>query len=263
MFSSLGFQQHADAAHHPQRQTEAGLFVVARTKHVDEVGNVTLQSQDPCQVSPESLSERGELRKSGLQHTSTKEKNTNATQDQILTLPQLLEEAELCIHPPLDQSVKEAEPMIQPQPFYETDAQTPGPGPNDQLPAALTQSPVGPTCPKGPAPVETTPVPDVKESSSASQAQNSTSRIRRQPDTPQSGKTSPQALVLVRGEVHSKARSMARSRMEKARFRLQGRIQQAIKLFGGKEMTESQAKRKQVPVSNPNLQVYTFFIVFK
>lgn len=257
MFSSLGFQQHAEAAHHPQRQTEAGLFVVARTKQVDEVGNVTLQSQDPSQVSPESLSERGELRKSGLQlwcknqHTSTKENNTTATQDQILTLPQLLEEAEICVHPPLDQSVKEAEPMIQPQPFYETDAQTPGLGPNDQLPAALTQSPVGPTCPKGPA-------PDVKESSSASQAQNSTSSIRRQPNTPQSGKTSPQALVLVRGEVHSKARSMARSRMEKARFRLQGRIQQAIKLFGGKEMTESQAKRKQVPVSNPNVQVYTF-----
>ncbi|XP_073348539.1 nesprin-1-like [Pagrus major] len=46
-------------------------------------------------------------------------------------------------------------------------------------------------------------------------------------------------------EVHSKAQSMARSRLEKARFRLQGRIQQAIKLFGGKEISESQAKRKQ------------------
>lgn len=259
MFSSLGFRQHVETARHPQRQTEAGLFVVARTKHVDEI--VTLQSQHPNQISPESLSERGELRQSGLQlwckkqHTSTKETKTAATQDQIPTVPQLSEDTELCI-PPLDQSVSEAEPMI--QPFNKTDARTSGLGPNNQLPAALTQSPVGPRCPRSPAPVETTPVPEEKESSSASQAQLSKSRIRRQPNTPQSIKTSPQALVLVRGEVHSKAQSMARSRLEKARFRLQGRIQQAIELFGGKEMTESQAKRKQVLVSNLNLQVFTF-----
>lgn len=214
------------------------MFVVARTKRVDEVGNVTLQSQDPQRVSPESWRKN--------QPMSAKEQKTTATLKQILTPPQLLEEAELCIHPPLDQSVKEAESMIQPQPFYKTDAQTPGLGPNNQLPAALTQSPVGPTCPKGPAPVETAPVPDEKQSSSAPQAQNSTSGIRRQPNAPRSVKTSPHALVLVRDEVHSKARSMARSRLEKARFRLQGRIQQAVKLFGGKEMTESQAKRKQV-----------------
>ncbi|XP_015245715.1 PREDICTED: LOW QUALITY PROTEIN: nesprin-2-like [Cyprinodon variegatus] len=50
---------------------------------------------------------------------------------------------------------------------------------------------------------------------------------------------------MIRSEVHSKAQSMARSRLEKARVRLQGRIQQAIKLFGGREMTESHIKKKQ------------------
>ncbi|KAK1889404.1 Nesprin-2 [Dissostichus eleginoides] len=52
-------------------------------------------------------------------------------------------------------------------------------------------------------------------------------------------------LVMVRSEVHSKAQSMARSRLEKARSRLQGRIQQAIRLFGGREVSVSQAKKKQ------------------
>ncbi|KAM9703427.1 nesprin-2-like [Menidia menidia] len=65
-----------------------------------------------------------------------------------------------------------------------------------------------------------------------------------QPNPPQS-QTPPQPPAMVSSEVHSKAQSMARSRLEKARLRLQGRIQQAIKLFGGKELSESQAKKKQ------------------
>lgn len=67
---------------------------------------------------------------------------------------------------------------------------------------------------------------------------------------------------MVRSEVHSKAQSMARSRLEKARFRLQGRIQQAIKLFGGKEISESQAKRKQVQFQKKyKLWITSLFII--
>ncbi|XP_062267756.1 nesprin-1 isoform X1 [Platichthys flesus] len=66
-----------------------------------------------------------------------------------------------------------------------------------------------------------------------------------QPNSQHLTKTSPQPPVMVLSEVHSKARSMARSRVEKARVHLQGRIQKAIKLFGGKEISESQAKKKQ------------------
>lgn len=246
MFSSLGFRQHVETAHQTQRQTEAGLFVVARTKHVDHVGNVILQTQDPNQVSPESPSERSQQRTRGLQHwpknqhMSTKDEPTVVIlHDQIQTLPLLLEEPEPSRHSPLDQSVKEAETMTQPQPIYKSYARASVLCPNYQLPTALTQAPFGPKCPKS-------PVPEEKESSSASHAHISKSRIRRQPNTLQSIKTSPQPPVMVRSEVHSKAQSMARSRLEKARFRLQGRIQQAIKLFGGKEISESQAKRKQV-----------------
>nr|XP_020459524.1 nesprin-1-like [Monopterus albus] len=61
----------------------------------------------------------------------------------------------------------------------------------------------------------------------------------------QSNKTSPLPPAVVHSEVHSKAQSMAKSRLERVRFRLQGRIQQAIRLFGGKEISESQAKKKQ------------------
>lgn len=52
--------------------------------------------------------------------------------------------------------------------------------------------------------------------------------------------------VLSRGEIHSRAQSMARSRLEKAKRHLQGRIQQAIILFGSEEISVPQVKRKQV-----------------
>lgn len=245
MFSSLGFREHVETAHQTQRQTEAGLFVVARTKHADQVGKVILQTQDQNQVSPESPSERTQQSTRGLhQHMSTKDEPTTViSHNQIQTLPKLLE-PEHYIHSPLDQSLKEAEPTIQPQSIYKTFAQVSGLSSNDQL---LTfQAPVGPKCPKSPVPVVTTPVPEEKKSSSASQTHKSKSRIRGEPNTLQSVKTSPQPPVMVRSEVHSKAQSMARSRLDKARFRLQGRIQQAIRLHGGRKISESQAKRKQV-----------------
>lgn len=61
-------------------------------------------------------------------------------------------------------------------------------------------------------------------------------------------------------EVHSKAQSMARSRLEKTRLRLQGRIQQAVRLFGGKDISGSQAKKKQV--QNKNSNSYLCVIIF-
>ncbi|PWA27935.1 hypothetical protein CCH79_00000556 [Gambusia affinis] len=70
------------------------------------------------------------------------------------------------------------------------------------------------------------------------------SRTASQPNTTQ-GQTHTQPPLMIHSEVHRKAQSMARSRLEKARLRLQGRIQQAMKLFGGREMTESQIKKKQ------------------
>ncbi|XP_071395750.1 nesprin-2-like, partial [Centroberyx affinis] len=78
------------------------------------------------------------------------------------------------------------------------------------------------------------------ESSSPTQTHVPKFRKTGQPNT-----KSPQPPVMVRSEVHSKAQSMARSRLGKARFRLQEHIQQAITLFSGKEVSEWQAKRKQ------------------
>lgn len=88
----------------------------------------------------------------------------------------------------------------------------------------------------------------VLQSQTESPAAGSTeikSRTASQPNTTQ-GPTHTQPPLMIHSEVHCKAQSMARSRLEKARLRLQGRIQQAMKLFSGREMTESQIKKKQV-----------------
>ncbi|KAG8011392.1 Nesprin-2 [Nibea albiflora] len=229
MFSLLGFLQHVEIVHPTQRQPEAGLLVVARTKHVDPIGNVKLQ--DPTQVSPENPSQTVQQTTTGLQdwRVNTQDGPTVVISHvQIQMLPQPLKEPESHIHTPLSQTVKEDESLSK------LHAQASSP--------VLT--PVGPKSPKSPVLSKqiTSPVPDQeKESSSPSQI----SRTRGQPNTAQSNKISPQPPVIVHRELRSKAQSMARSRLEKARFRLQGRIQQAIKLFSGKEISEPQAKRKQ------------------
>ncbi|XP_078030046.1 nesprin-2a isoform X4 [Epinephelus lanceolatus] len=220
MFSNLGFRQHVETAHQTQRQLEAGLLVVVRTKHVDQVGNVMLQAQDSNQASHRMLQQDARAPQGWPKnkHVNTQGEATIVKivkpRVGIQTLPLPIRESR--IQSPLAQTVKaaESEPMMQPPPFSKSNAQAPRPSQNDQL--------------------QTPP----------SQTRISISRIKGQPNT-QSDKTPPQPPVMVRSEVHSKAQSMARSRLEKARFRLQGRIQQAIKLFGGKEISASQAKRKQ------------------
>ncbi|XP_031717653.1 nesprin-2a isoform X2 [Anarrhichthys ocellatus] len=252
MFSSLGFLQHVKKAHQTQRQPEAGLFVVAKTKHVDQIGNVML-TQDPNLVSRE-ISPQQRTRALHAwpkkQHLNTQDESTIANpRVEIQMLARPLREPIPHIHSPLAQTVKEAEPepMIQPQSLSKCHAQASSRSQYDQLLPAFIQTPAGPKCQKSPVLSKhvTSPVPEEEESPAPSQTRISISRIRGQPNTVQSAKTSPQPPVMVRSEVHSKAQSMARSRLEKARFRLQGRIQQAIKLFGGKEISESQAKRKQ------------------
>ncbi|XP_035534355.1 nesprin-2 isoform X4 [Morone saxatilis] len=197
MFSSLGFLQRVETAH--QRQPEEGLFVVARTKHVDQTGNVLLQTQDPNHLSPGVPSQMSQQRTKSLQDWP-KNQHMNTQDEATIVIPHV-------------------KIQMLPQPLR---------GPVPHIHSSLLS-----------------PLPEDKESSSPSQTHISKSRIRGQPNTLQSNKTSPQPPVMVRSEVHSKAQSMARSRLEKARFRLHGRIQQAIKLFGGKEFSESQAKRKQ------------------
>ncbi|XP_059211817.1 nesprin-1 [Centropristis striata] len=239
MFSSLGFLGHVEAAHQTQRQPVAGLLVVARTKHVDQIGNVVLQIHDPNQASLET--QTAQQRTTGLQvwqHVNTQDEPTIVIPHvKIQMLPQPH------VHPPPAQTVKEAEcePRIQPQLFSTSHTQA-KPNQNDQLLPAFTKRPLQPKCPKSPVLPKhvTSSVPE-----GSSPPSTSRSRIKGKPNTVQSDKTSPKPPVMDRSEVHSKAQSMARSRLEKARFHLQGRIKQAIKLFGGKEISESQAKRKQ------------------
>lgn len=69
---------------------------------------------------------------------------------------------------------------------------------------------------------------------------------RVQPSSSQRADASMRRPALSSGEIHSKAQSMARSRLEKAKHLLQERIQEAISLFGSCEISGPQVKRKQV-----------------
>lgn len=256
MFRSLGFKRHMGEEVH-RTQPETGLFVVARAKHVDQTGNVKLQTQDPSQLSPQIPCNTHQHRTTDFQgwpknqHMNTLDETTIVISPvEIQMLPQPLREPVPHFHSFLAQSVKEAEskPVIQPGSFSESHAQASSLGQDHQPLPSLTQSAVGIPSQKSLLPSKhvTGTVTEEKESSPPSQTHKSKSRIRGLPNTLQINKTSPRPPVMVLSEVHSKAQSMARSRLEKARVHLQGRIQQAIKLFGWKEISESQAKKKQV-----------------
>uniref|UniRef100_A0AAZ3Q1B6 Calponin-homology (CH) domain-containing protein n=1 Tax=Oncorhynchus tshawytscha TaxID=74940 RepID=A0AAZ3Q1B6_ONCTS len=60
-----------------------------------------------------------------------------------------------------------------------------------------------------------------------------------------SDQASPHPPFMVHSEIYTKAKAMARSRLEKAKFRLQENIQEAIVLFSDREMSDWQAKRKE------------------
>nr|XP_040016362.1 nesprin-2 isoform X2 [Gasterosteus aculeatus aculeatus] len=247
MFGSLGFLRHVKSAHQTRRQPEAGLFVVAKTKQVEQIGNVLL-TQDPSLVSPELSSQT--LRQIALHGWATNQHESTTVNPCVETqmLPGPLREPILHIHSPLTRSIQETEPehVIQPRTLSKRRTQASSWSHNLVLPA-LIQTPFGLKCQNTPVLSKhvTSPVPEEEKRSPPSQTCTSESRMIRQLHSVQSVKTSPKPPVVVRGEVHSKAQSMARSRLEKARFRLQGRIQKAIKLFGGKEVSESQVKRKQ------------------
>ncbi|KAM7367651.1 hypothetical protein PAMP_013936 [Pampus punctatissimus] len=241
MFSSLGFRQHVGQS--PDKQPgferahqmhKAELFVVARTKHVDQIGNVKMQTQDPKQLSSKFPSQQG----TGGHQGWTENESRSSKDETIIVIPHV--EIQM-----LPQSVNkvESEAMIQPQSF-QVHPQASSPSQNELF---LTQAPVGPKSSLLLSKPTPSTVTEEKTGSPPSQTHKfqPKSKIRDRPNTPQSNKTSPQPPVMVRSEVHSKAQSMARSRLEKARFRLQGRIQQAIKLFGGKEISEAEAKKKQ------------------
>ncbi|XP_026174095.1 nesprin-2a isoform X2 [Mastacembelus armatus] len=204
MFSSLGFKRRVGE---PVHQTpETGLFLVARSKQVDQVGNVKLQTQEPSQLCVQIPSHAPQQSTRGLQGwPKTQHMNTQGETTTVI--------------PPIE---------IQMLPQYSKE-------PEHHFDSVVVQTPVG----LMPA------VPEEKEWSPCSETRISKPRIIGQPNTLQSNKASPQKPIMVHSEVHSKAQSMARSRLEKARFRLQGRMQQAIKLFGGKETSVSQAKKKQ------------------
>ncbi|CAJ1078355.1 LOW QUALITY PROTEIN: nesprin-2 [Xyrichtys novacula] len=221
MFSPLGYQR--------PRQTQAGSIVVARTKHVDQVENVLLKTQDPNQVSAEFPSQVLQQRTTGLQNSNSKDQATVVMP--LLPKPLVEPVPELYCPPPQT----EYDTTIPPQSVSTSQGQATGPRQSDQ--------------PSSTSPVlhkpETSPVSSERGSPSPSQPNIYKARIRSQTTTPPTEKKPPLPPLMDHSEVHSKAQSMAKSRLLKARSQLQGRIQQAIQLFGGRELSGSQVKKKQ------------------
>lgn len=238
MFSSLGYKQEVgefpknqpavETIFRTKKQPEIGLLIVARSKHVENIGNIMLQSQHSNQLS-----------------ASTPQQRTRDLQGKLHDEKDIITPKIVTSYPPVTyiqshflQSAKEAESelLIQPQSFSKSYPLASSFSENDQPLPATTQTSI-----KGK--FSESPVPAKYGGSLPCQFQ--TKHKNTGPSSIQSSKP-PQPPVMVHREVHSKAQSMARSRLEKARFRLQGRIQQAMKLFGGKEISESEAKKKQV-----------------
>ncbi|XP_074540850.1 nesprin-2a [Halichoeres trimaculatus] len=192
MFSSTEIKSPVRKPHRTQNPLKTGSIVVARTKHVDQVGNVQMQNQDPDQDQP------------------------TIAVPQTQMLPQPLKE-------PVPKIYSESKPVSQP----------------------LSDS--KPTCPASPALLKhgTSSVQGDIESSSTRQTNKFKVKLQSQQNAPQSVKKPPLPPAMDRSEVHSKAQSMAKSRLLKARSHLQGRIHQAIRLFGGRDLSGSEAKRKQ------------------
>lgn len=228
-----------EPAQQTQVQLETGSLVVARTKLVDQTGYVKLQIQDPSQRSPLTPSHTPQQRPRdlrGFPQNPNRNPQDERTIVKVKMLPPPVREPVTHFPTSAGQSVEEAEP----KPMMQTLS------PRDQPSPSSTQT--------GPPPQKilalskqvTSPLTEGEESSTPPQTTKPKSRIKGQPKPPQVNTTSQNPPVVVHSEVHSRAQSMARSRLEKARVQLHMRIQQAIKFFGGKEISESQAKKKQV-----------------
>ncbi|XP_041832728.1 nesprin-2-like [Melanotaenia boesemani] len=239
-FSSIGF--HQQVGEFPEQQlpfetvsqtpSETGAYVVARTKHVDQIGSVMLQTQDLNQISSHMSHQRG-LQVSKRQHTNTEDKKEVAPRVVVKMISQPSKEP---VQQSFSQTSIEAECQlsVQLQSCSESQVQASGFSQNAMMPTTL-----GIKCPESPA-LSTHAASSVMDEKQCFQNIHHKSRVQ---TNPSQSPTSP--LVMICSEVHSKAQSMARSRLEKARLRLQGSIHQAIKLFDGKKISESQAKKKQ------------------
>ncbi|AWP20311.1 putative nesprin-2-like [Scophthalmus maximus] len=245
---SPGFKERVgEPARRTHTQPETGPFVVARTKHAQQTGNVKLQAQGPGQLSPRTPLSRTSQRGARDPQGWPQHQRTNAQDGttivvplvKIQMLPRPLTEPVLRFHSPLAQSVNDRESFSgsHAQALRQRDQPSPSSARTDVGPTARRSLPRSKHV--------TSSATEGNQSSPPSQTREPQSRTRAPPNPPQTDGTSPRPPVMVRGEVHSRARSMARSRLEKARVRLQGRIQQAMELFGGKEISESQAKKKQ------------------
>lgn len=217
---SVGFPQHVE--------TKTGSRVVVTTKHTDQVASV-LQTEIPDQLLAEIPSETHQQRTGGLAQGSagpqpSKRDELAVHHVHIQAPSELSEAAAPRIHSPLHQSVA----TIQLWSHARAAGVTPA---HEHLSVLKQQS----------ADVSKDLLPEGGEESHTSIA-----RTTAQPNSSPSAAASPRPPVLSSGEIHSKAQSMARGRLEKAKGHLLGRIQQAISLFGSGEISVPQVKRKQV-----------------
>lgn len=209
-------------------ETKTGSRVVVRTKHTDQVANVVLQTHIPNRFLAEISSSTHHQRSGDLPQSSDTQQPSN--QDELdIHHVHITEVAAPHIHSPLHQSVQ----MIQLQSHTHALGVTPA---HEHLSVPEQRSAAG----------ANDSHPEGEQNSCVSQSHVSAARGGAQPNSSQRATASPRPPALSSDEIHSKAQSMARSRMEKAKRQLQGRIQQAISLFGSQEISVPQVKIKQV-----------------
>lgn len=188
-------------------ETKTGSSVVVKTKHIDQVTKVVQQTQNPNQLSAEISSGAHHQCSGGLAQSSTMQETSN--QHELV--------------------IRQGERVIQLQSHTHALGGIPA---REHLTIPEEQSVDSPS--------------EGEESSCVSQSHMSVARRGVQPNSSPSATVSLRPPVLSSREIHSRAQSMAKSRLEKAKQHLQGRIQQAISLFGSEEISVLQVKRKQV-----------------
>ncbi|XP_014000581.2 nesprin-2a isoform X3 [Salmo salar] len=234
-------------------ETQRGSFAAATAKSKSDLpSHAKLATQTPPHwrhTEPHSPLQGDRLPQAISQQTATtKALPQSQPHTQTPTQPQPVglttSQVQTQNKPQTQQTQTPIEPRVQLLAQVQTYAKTSETQPLNQSHEEQEQQPVGQSLYHDPT------VPQTQSEPTQKQTHIPKFRVKGQLRTqnpPQQGsdQASPHPPFMVHSEIYSKAKAMARSRLEKAKFRLQENIQEAIVLFSDREMSDWQAKRKE------------------
>ncbi|XP_071226495.1 nesprin-2a isoform X1 [Salvelinus alpinus] len=233
-------------------ETQTGSFAAATAKSKSDLpSHAKLVTQTPPHrrhTEPHSPLQGDRLSQAICQTATTKALSQSQPHTQAQTQPQAvgLTQSQVLTQnkPQTQQTQTPIEPRVQLLAQIQTYAKPSETQPLNQSHEEQEQQPVGQSLYHVPT------VPQTQSEPTQKQIHIPKFRVKGQLRTqnpPQQGsdQASPHPPFMVHSEIYSKAKAMARSRLEKAKFRLQENIQEAILLFSDREMSDWQAKRKE------------------